>query len=112
LLVSGVTDLEALAFGGQLGGEGGGTGRAGVIAPGMGIGDCCSASAWACAVSRSWLLTSGGAAARARCPWRARASRFALVKAAEDVGFVADLKRTRYCLTHAFEFRVASMRQG
>ena len=32
------------------------------------------ASASACAVSRSWLLTSGGAAARARWPWRARAS--------------------------------------
>jgi hypothetical protein len=38
LLVSGVLCLEALAFGGQLYGEGGGAGHAGVIAPDLGVG--------------------------------------------------------------------------
>jgi hypothetical protein len=35
LLVSGVADFEALAFGGQLSGEGGGAGRTGVVVLGM-----------------------------------------------------------------------------
>ena len=37
-LVAGVIGLEALAFGGQVCGEGGSAHRAGVIAPGVGIG--------------------------------------------------------------------------
>ena len=38
LLVSGVVGFEALAFGGQLRGEGGGAGRAGVVVLSLGVG--------------------------------------------------------------------------
>ena len=32
------------------------------------------------------------------------------VQAAQDLGFVADLKRSKYCITHVLEFGVAAVR--
>jgi hypothetical protein len=58
LLASGVVGFEALEFGGQLFGKSCGLGRTGWSCWAWASADCRRASAWA--VSRSWLLMSGG----------------------------------------------------
>jgi hypothetical protein len=76
---------------------------------------CRWASASACAVSRSWLLTSGGAAARARSSWRTRASssprsRSRIMSASSRISSALNLERIKYCHTHVLELGVAGAR--
>ena len=110
LLVAAVIGLGALAFGGQVCGESGSAHRAGVIAPGVGIGGLLqhvgfglrSESQLAADVRRG-----GGASA---LTLESSCFEVAAVQAADDVSFVADLQRGKYRLPHGFKLGVATMR--
>ena len=112
LLVSGVVGFEALPFGGQLGGEGGGAGRAGVVVWGAGV---------------SGLLEGVGFGLRGEPQLAADVRRgdgagalavegscfeLAAVQTADDVGFVADLQGGEDCFAHGFEFGLVAVRLG
>ena len=77
-----------LAFGGQLFGKSCGAGRTGWSCWAWVSADCRRASAWA--VSRSWLLMSGGPLAGA-LTLEGSCFELAAVQATDNVGFVAYL---------------------
>ena len=110
MLVPGVAGFEALAFGGQLRGEGCSAGRGRVVVLSMGVGGMPVGVGFglrgepelAADVGRG-----GGAGALAL-----ENSRFELtaVQAADDLGFVADLQRGEDSLAHGFELGLVAVR--
>jgi hypothetical protein len=112
LVVAGVGGFEAVAFGGQMRGEGGGAGRADGVVPGLGVGALLVGVGFGVdgkaelAADVGW---GGGAGALALKGSRLE---YATVQAAEDVGFVADLQGGEDGCAHGFQFRVAAVRLG
>ena len=109
LLVSGVAGFEPLVFGGQLRGEGLGAGGAGFVVVRLGV---CG------------LLQGVGFGVRSepQCPAHVRRGgglgaftgedprfQLAAAQAADNSCFVADLQRSKYCLTQGLELGVAAV---
>ena len=112
LLVSGVVGFEALAFGGQLGGEGGGAGRAGVVVLGVGVGGLLVGVGFGLGGEPQLAADVGRGGGAGALALEGSCFELAAVQAADDVGFVADLQGGEDGLAHGFEFGVAAVRLG
>jgi hypothetical protein len=110
LLVSGAADFEALAFSGQLRGEGGRADRAGVITPGVGIDGLPAGVSFS--LRGEPQLGADVARSGSAGTFTVKDSCFELaaVQATEDLGLVADLQRCEDGFPHDFEFGVAAVR--
>jgi hypothetical protein len=110
LLVAGVVGFEALAFGGQLRGEGCGGGRAGVVVPGAGVGALPVGVGFGLRCEPELRADVGRGGGAGALTLDGACFEFAAVQAADDVGFVADLQGGEDGFAHGFEFGVASVR--
>ena len=110
LLVSGVADFEPLPFGGQLPGEGLGAGRAGFVVLRLGVCGLLQGVGFGLRGEAQCPAYVGRGAGLGAFPGEDSCFQLAAVQAADDVGFVADLQRSKYCITHVLEFGVAAVR--
>ena len=92
LLVPGVVGFEALAFGGQLCGEGCGAGRAGVVVLGLGVGGLLVGVGFGLRGEPKLAADVGRAGGAGAFALESSCFELAAVQAAEDVGFVVDLQ--------------------
>ena len=110
LLVPGVAGFEALAFGGQLCGEGCGAGRGGVVVLGLGVGGLLVGVGFGLGGEPQLAADVGRGDGTGAFALEGSRFELAAVQAADDVGFVADLQGGEDGLAHGFEFGVAAVR--
>ena len=110
LLVSGVADFEALAFGDKLCGKGGGAGHAGLIASGAGGGGLLEGVGFGLRGEAQLTADIRWGGAAGALTLEGSCFELAAVQAADDVGFVADLEGGKYRRAHGLGFGVASVR--
>ena len=112
LLISGVGGFEALAFGGQLRGEGCGASCGGVVPLSVGVCGLLQRVGFGLRGEPKLATHVGrGGGAGAFTP-EGSCFELAAVQAADDVGFVAYLQRGEDRFPHGFEFGVAAVRLG
>jgi len=112
LLVSGVADFEALAFGGQLRGEGSGASRTGVVVLGMGADRLLEGVGFGLRDEPKVAADVGRGGGAGAFALQGPGFEFAAIQVTDDVSFVADLQGSKYGLAHGFEFGVAAVRHG
>jgi len=110
LLVPGVAGFEALAFGGQLRGEGGGGGRADVVVLDVGVGGLPAGVGFGLGGKSQLPADVGRGGGAGALALEGSRFEFAAVQAADDVSLVADLQGGEGCRAHGFEFGVAAVR--
>jgi hypothetical protein len=110
LLVPGVGGFEAVAFGGQLGGEDGSAGRSSVVVPGLGVGGLPVGVGFSLGGKPELAADVGRGGGAGALALEDACFEFAVVQAADDVGFVADLQGGEDGPAHRFEFGVAAVR--
>jgi hypothetical protein len=112
LLVSGVAGFEALAFGGQLCGEGCSSGRCGWVVLSAGAGGLLEGVGFGLRGEAQLAADVGRGGGAGAFALKDSCFELAAVQAAEDIGFVADLQGSEDRLAHGFEFGVAPVRLG
>jgi hypothetical protein len=112
MLVPGVAGFEALAFSGQLRGEGAGTGGGGVVVPGSGVGGLLVSVGFGLGGNPELAADVGRGDRLGTLAMEGSCFEFAAVQAAENVGFVADFQGGEDGFAHGFEFGVAAVRLG
>ena len=110
LLVSGIGGFEALAFGGELGGEDGDTDSASSVALSTAIGGLPVGIGFSLGDEPELAADVGRGSGADALTLKDLRFEFAAVQVADDVGFVADLQGSEDGLTHGFEFGVAAVR--
>jgi hypothetical protein len=98
-LVSGVACLEPLPFGGQLPGEGVGTGRPGFVMLHLDVCGLLQGVGFGLRGEAQGSADVGRRAGLDAFPSEDPGFELAAVQGTDDVGFVADLERSKYCLT-------------
>ena len=109
-LVSGVAGFEPLPFGGQLPGESVGAGRPGFIMLDLGICELLQGVGFGLRGEPQGPAYVGWGAGLGAFPFEDPGFELTTVKAPDDVCFITNLKRSKYCLTHVLEFGVAAVR--
>jgi hypothetical protein len=110
LLISGVGGFEALAFGGQLRGEGGGAGRADVVVLDVGVGGLPVGVGFGLSGKSQLPADIGRGGGAGALTLESSRFEFAEVQAADDIGLVADLQGSEDGRAHGFEVGGAAVR--
>ena len=110
MLVPGAGDFEALAFGGQLGGESGGAGHGVVVVLGAGVSGLPVGVGFGLRGEPKLPADVGRGGGAGALALASLCFELAAAQAADDVGFVADLEGGEDGLAHGFELGVAAMR--
>ena len=110
LLVSGVADFEALAFGGQLRGEGSGASRTGVVVLGMGADRLLEGVGFGLRDEPKVAADVGRGGGASPLTLEGSCFEFTAVQAADDVGFIADFQSGEDGLAHCLELGLGAVR--